>query len=136
MSWHSLRSAVQSYTKTKKMSKKQGLKWNGNAVVDFLNIYEKYKILWDENNENYLKKIPESTVLKDYTKSLNMLVQSCKFRTRKLQIKSKSNLHYTRRITPKRVTSCGAHLRGLAPGLHSSEETSQRWLVVGDTVLI
>ena len=37
------------------------------------------------------------------------------------QIKSKSNLHYTRRITPKRVTSCGAHLRGLAPGLHSSE---------------
>ena len=40
--------------------------------------------------------------------------------------KIKSNLHYTRRITPKRVTSCGAHLRGLAPGLHSSEETSQR----------
>ena len=35
----------------------------------------------------------------------------------------KSNLHYTRSITPKRVTSCGAHLRGLAPGLHSSEET-------------
>ena len=46
----------------------------------------------------------------------------------------KSNLHYTRRITPKRVTSCGAHLRGLAPGQHSSEETSQRWRVVGDTV--
>ena len=56
MSWHSLRSAVQSYTKSKKMSKKQGLKWNGNAVVDFLNIYEKYKILWDTNNQNYLKK--------------------------------------------------------------------------------
>ena len=52
------------------------------------------------------------------------------------QIKSKSNLHYTRRITPKRVTSCRAHLRGLAPGLHSSEETSQRWRVVGDTVSI
>ena len=48
----------------------------------------------------------------------------------------KSNLHYTRRITPKRVTSCGAHLRGLAPGLHSSEETPQRWRVVGDTVPI
>ena len=46
----------------------------------------------------------------------------------------KSNLHYTRRITPKRVTSCGSHLRGLAPGQHSSEETSQRWRVVGDTV--
>ena len=50
------------------------------------------------------------------------------------QIKSKSNLHYTRRITPKRVTSCGAHLRGLAPGQHSSEETLQRWRVVGNTL--
>ena len=48
----------------------------------------------------------------------------------------KSNLHYTRRITPKRVTSGGAHLRGLAPGLHSSEETSQRLRAVGDTVPI
>ena len=48
----------------------------------------------------------------------------------------KSNLHYTRGITPKRVTSGGAHLRGLAPGLHSSEETSQRWRAVGDTVPI
>ena len=52
----------------------------------------------------------------------------------KKQIKIKSNLHYTRRITPKRVTSCGAHLRGLAPRQHSSKETSQRWRVVGDTV--
>ena len=52
-------------------------------------------------------------------------------------IKSKkSNLHYTRGITPKRVTSCGAHLRCLAPGQHSSEETSQRWRIVGDTVSI
>ena len=48
----------------------------------------------------------------------------------------KSNLHYTRGITPKRVTSGGAHLRGLAPGLRSSEETSQRWRAVGDTVPI
>ena len=40
--------------------------------------------------------------------------------------KSKSNLYYTRRITPKRVTSGGAHLRGLAPGFRSSEETWQR----------
>ena len=47
----------------------------------------------------------------------------------------KSNLHYTC-ITPKRVTSCGAHLRGLAPGQHSSEETLQQWRVVGDTVSI
>ena len=48
----------------------------------------------------------------------------------------KSNLHYTRGITPKRVTSGGAHLRGLAPGLHSSEGTSQRWRAVGVTVPI
>ena len=39
-------------------------------------------------------------------------------------------------IMPKHVTSCGAHLRGLAPGLHSFEETSQRWQVVGDIVSI
>ena len=32
------------------------------------------------------------------------------------EVLTKSNLHYTRRITPKRVTSCRAHLRGLAPG--------------------
>ena len=47
-----------------------------------------------------------------------------------------SNLYYTRGITPKRETSCGANLRGLAPGQHSFEETSQRWRAVGDTVPI
>ena len=30
-------------------------------------------------------------------------------------------------ITPKRVTSGGTYLRGLAPGQHSFEEMSQRW---------
>ena len=34
----------------------------------------------------------------------------------------------------KRVTSGGAHLRGLAPGQSSSKETWQRWRAVGDTV--
>ena len=48
----------------------------------------------------------------------------------------KSNLDYTRDIIPKRVTSGGIHLRDLAPGKHSSEETSQRWEAVGDTVSI
>ena len=48
----------------------------------------------------------------------------------------KSNLHYTRGITPKRVTSGGAHFRCLAPGQHSSEEISQRWRAVGDPVPI
>ena len=47
-------------------------------------------------------------------------------------VQIESNLHYTRRITPKLVTSCGDHLCGLAPGQHSSEQTSQRWRVVGD----
>ena len=47
--------------------------------------------------------------------------------------KSKSN-HYTRGITRKHVTSSGAHPRCLAPGLHSSEVTSQRWRAVSDTV--
>ena len=35
--------------------------------------------------------------------------------------------------TPTRVTSGGIHTRGLAPGQHSSEETSLRWRAVGDT---
>ena len=42
----------------------------------------------------------------------------------------KPDLHHTRGITPKRVTSGGAHLRGLAPGQHSCAETLQlasRW---------
>ena len=36
----------------------------------------------------------------------------------------------------KRVTNGGAHLRDLTPGQHSSEETSQWWLAIGDTVPI
>ena len=35
---------------------------------------------------------------------------------------------------PKRVTSGGAHLRGLAPGQRSSHERSERWGAFGDTV--
>ena len=64
---------------------------------------------------------------------------TCQSRKEKVKFKKKStqiNLHYTRRITPKRVTSSGAHLRGLAPGLYSSEETSQRWQTVGVLVPI
>ena len=37
-----------------------------------------------------------------------------------------SNLHYTRVIMTKRVTSGGTLLRGSAPGQHSCEETSKR----------
>ena len=50
-------------------------------------------------------------------------------------IKSKSNLHYIRGITPKRVTSGGVYLHGSAPaGQHSSEKTLHRYRAVGDTV--
>ena len=45
-----------------------------------------------------------------------------------------SNFHYTRGIAPKRVTSGGAHLCGLAPEQSSSEKTSQRWRTVGDAL--
>ena len=48
--------------------------------------------------------------------------------TAKLKLKS----NYTRGITPKRVTSGGPHLRGLAPELYSSKVTSQRWQAVDD----
>ena len=49
-------------------------------------------------------------------------------------VASTEEIKYTRFITPKRVTSGGIHLRDLTPGQHSSEETSQRWRAVGDTV--
>ena len=38
------------------------------------------------------------------------------------EIKPKSNLHFTRDITPKRVTSGRVHLLGLAPGQSSSKK--------------
>ena len=45
--------------------------------------------------------------------------------TRALEQKLKSNLRYTPGITPKRATTNGVHLGSLAPGQHSSEETTQ-----------
>ena len=48
--------------------------------------------------------------------------------------KIKSSSYYPRSITPKRVTSGRTHLRDLAPGPHSPEETLQQWQAVGDTV--
>ena len=41
-------------------------------------------------------------------------------------IKSKkSNFNYILGVTPKRVTSGGVHILGLAPKEHSSEKTTQ-----------
>ena len=51
-----------------------------------------------------------------------------------LDDKMQLNLHHTRGVMPKRVTSGEAHLRGITPEQHSSEETSQRWQTIGDTV--
>ena len=47
----------------------------------------------------------------------------------KLKTKCKLFKHYTGDIAWKRVTSGGAHLRGLAPGQNSSKKTTQqcRW---------
>ena len=56
--------------------------------------------------------------------------QMTKFRH---SIKVKSNLHCTCGITPKSVTRSGAHLCGIAPGQHSSDETWRRWRAVGST---
>ena len=47
-------------------------------------------------------------------------------------IKSKLNLHYTRGTAPKRVSSGGDHLCGLARAQHSSEKTSRQLRAVGD----
>ena len=69
------------------------------------------------------------------SENLNKILRFNCINKLKNQIK-KSNLHYTRGLMPKRVTSCGAHLHGLASGLFSSEEMSQRWRAVGDTVPI
>ena len=43
-----------------------------------------------------------------------------------------SNLHYTRCITPKRVTCGGAPICDLTPAQYSSEETAGQLRAVGD----
>ena len=58
------------------------------------------------------------------------MTQKIKLLTTKDQqlIASKSNLHYTRGITPKRVTSGEIHRRGLASGQHKNgTEVVNRW---------
>ena len=82
--------------------------------------------------ENERLKTPK-TFKTDFGSSLTKKLIRLTIRLSDLERK-KSNLHYTHGITLKLVTSGGAHLRGLAPGQYSSEETSQRWLAVGDSV--
>ena len=54
--------------------------------------------------------------VKDSMQQLGILTinQLAELETADFMNKSKLNLHYTRRITPKRVTSCGARLRETA----------------------
>ena len=48
--------------------------------------------------------------------------------------KKTSNLRHACGVISKRAMSSGIHLRGFAPGQYSSEETSQQWRAVGDTM--
>ena len=66
------------------------------------------------------------TVVEDILQNGTHSFKNVYSKTAATNLDQSSNLHYTRRITAKRVTSCKAHLRGLAPGQHSFEETSQR----------
>ena len=38
------------------MAEKHVLKWSGDDIIKFLDIYSKYESLWDTNNKNYMKK--------------------------------------------------------------------------------
>ena len=96
---------------------------------------EKYKIFQlhlflGQSKADLLKEVAllpfvEVPVPKKFDGSSRKAAKVTQFVSRIRQIKI-SNLHYTRDITPKRVTSGGVHLRGLAPEQHSSEETLLR----------
>ena len=88
---------------------------------DLLRCYGQH---WELDSVEFIKTTPRSRLRQSYATAL----------IKQVQLRYKPNLHYTRGITPKRVTSGKIHLRGLAPGHHSSEETSLRWRVVRDTV--
>ena len=38
------------------MPKQQVLKWGADTVINFLEIYNSYEVLWNTSHENYLKK--------------------------------------------------------------------------------
>ena len=54
---------------------------------------------------------------------------------KKLQVRKKIKFLLCWKYTPKHVASGEAYLCDLAPGQYSSDETSQRWRAVGDTVI-
>ena len=38
------------------MAKRQNLRWSGEDILTFLDIYSNFETLWDTANENYMKK--------------------------------------------------------------------------------
>ena len=40
----------------KTMAKKQNLRWSGEDILVFLDIYRNFEALWDTANENYMKR--------------------------------------------------------------------------------
>ena len=98
----------------------------------FINIKSKTFRGKDAIKQLFLKYFLKCVVLLSRPSSDNTAKAMLILTNKKHQIKNQ--IFIIRGITPKRVTSGGAHLRGLAPELHSSEETSQRWRAVGDTV--
>ena len=101
-----------------------------------MRVYEEGNNLVNINLVEMWLDLNESTI---YTNSPTTSIDFCIFPFKMLKsglvlITWKSYLHSTHDITSMRATSGGVHLRGLASGQLSSEVTSQRWRVVGDTV--
>ena len=95
--------------------------WNLHCLLLFSIFPSEYSVKACSNKGRNLKKAERFRLRRCFTQNGSVL-------------KVELNLHYTRAITWKRVTSGGAGPRGLAPKQYNFEETSQRWRAVGDTV--
>ena len=93
----------------------------GDGALPFVTCFPKYRSC----NEDLIRIFLLCLSIKKHFETWHCILFNTDFGLKFLDfgLKSKSNLHYTRSITPKRVTSGGAHPRGLAPGQHSSEKT-------------
>ena len=52
------------------MTDRQVLKWSGDEIIKFLNLYKKYEGLWDTNNINYMKRNVREHTLKSLINEL------------------------------------------------------------------
>ena len=78
-------------------------------------------------------KLAEMLLNSNYSKDVSSIFFTDK---QEANQEKKSNLLYTRGITPKVLSSGGARLRSSARKQHNSEETSRPWGTVGGTVPI